>query len=229
MRQLFHLFSKTVFSVFFLKATLYTLEFLCFQVEPNKDWLAIPRFVQCIILLPALHYECLLITWHHQFWNWRPSWPRPYIITLLTTEFIQLFLCFKTIFNPLRNSVSFRRCLVPISSQHKSHGNKSLARCIWHSFVFLQNPCFVQKFNFDTFLYFFCKKMVNILEQCHRVWKSPKMSHLTFSILAFSPFFVLLKLTCLVTLFDGKLHVFKNSLTLTVFGIFNELLYTQNM
>ena len=148
------LFSNTVLSVFFLKATLYTLEFLCFQVEPNKDWLAIPRFVQCIILLPALHYECLLITWHHQFWNWRPSWPRPYIITLLTTEYIQLFLCFKTIFNPLRNSVSFRRCLVPISSQHKSHGNKSLARCIWHSFVFLQNPCFVQKFNFDTFLYF---------------------------------------------------------------------------
>ena len=71
--------------------------------------------------------------------------------------YIQLFLCFKTIFNPLRNSVSFRRCLVPISSQHKSHGNKSLARCIWHSFVFLQNSCFVQKFNFDTFLYFFCK------------------------------------------------------------------------
>ena len=45
----------------------------------------------------------------------------------------------------------------------------------------------------------------------HIVWKSPKMSHLNLSILAFPPIFVLLKLTCLVTLFDRKLHVFKNS------------------
>ena len=34
-------------------------------------------------------------------------------------------------------------------------------------------------------------------------------------------FFVLLKLTCLVTLFDRKLHVFKNSPKWTIFGIFN--------
>ena len=45
----------------------------------------------------------------------------------------------------------------------------------------------------------------------HSVWKPPKMSHLSFSILAFSPIFVLLKLTCLVALFDSKLQVFKNS------------------
>ena len=37
------------------------------------------------------------------------------------------------------------------------------------------------------------------------------MSHSNFSILAFSPIFVLLKLTCLVALFDSKLQVFKNS------------------
>ena len=46
----------------------------------------------------------------------------------------------------------------------------------------------------------------------HSVWKSPKMSHLSFSILAFS---------CLVTLFDSKLQFFKNSLKWTIFGIFN--------
>ena len=37
----------------------------------------------------------------------------------------------------------------------------------------------------------------------------------------FSPIFVLLKLTCLVTLFDRKLQVFKNSLKWTIFGMFN--------
>ena len=46
----------------------------------------------------------------------------------------------------------------------------------------------------------------------------------------FLPIFVLLRLTCLVTLFDSKLQVFKNSPKLTIFGIlFNELLSTQNV
>ena len=40
-----------------------------------------------------------------------------------------------------------------------------------------------------------------------------------FDILAFQPIFVLLKLTCLVTLFDCKLIP-----KLAIFGIFNELL-----
>ena len=35
------------------------------------------------------------------------------------------------------------------------------------------------------------------------------------------PIFVLLKLTCLVTLFDRKIQVFKNSPKWTIFGIFN--------
>ena len=39
----------------------------------------------------------------------------------------------------------------------------------------------------------------------------------------------MLKLTCLVTLFDNKFQVFKNSSKLTIFGIFNELLSTQNV
>ena len=37
----------------------------------------------------------------------------------------------------------------------------------------------------------------------------------------FPPIFVLLILTCLVTLFDRKLQVFKNSPKWTIFGIFN--------
>ena len=36
-------------------------------------------------------------------------------------------------------------------------------------------------------------------------------------------------MTCLVTLFDGKLQVFKNSPKLAIFAIFNERLSTQNV
>ena len=46
--------------------------------------------------------------------------------------------------------------------------------------------------------------------------------------LAFSGDFVLLKLTCLVSLCDSKLQVFKNPLKWTIFGILNKLLSTQN-
>ena len=41
--------------------------------------------------------------------------------------------------------------------------------------------------------------------------------------------FLSYKMTYLVTLFDRKLQVFKNSPKLTIFGIFNELLTTQNV
>ena len=41
--------------------------------------------------------------------------------------------------------------------------------------------------------------------------------------------FVLLKVTCLVTLFDHKYQVFKNSPKLPIFCIFNERLATQNV
>ncbi len=45
----------------------------------------------------------------------------------------------------------------------------------------------------------------------------------------FPTIFALLKLTCLVTLFDRKLQVFKNSSKWTIFGILIELLSTQNV
>ena len=45
----------------------------------------------------------------------------------------------------------------------------------------------------------------------------------------FPPIFVQLKMTCLVTLFDRKLQVFKNSPNWTIFGIFNKLLATHNV
>ena len=45
----------------------------------------------------------------------------------------------------------------------------------------------------------------------------------------FSPILVLLKLTGLVTLFDSRLQVFKNSPNWIIFGIFNEVLSTLNV
>ena len=55
------------------------------------------------------------------------------------------------------------------------------------------------------------------------------MSPVNFLILALSTNFVLLKLTCLVTLFGRKLWVFKNSPKWTIFDIFNQLLSIQNV
>ena len=48
-----------------------------------------------------------------------------------------------------------------------------------------------------------------------------------FQFWLFSPFFVLLKVTCLVTLFDRKLQIFKNSPKLTILCIFKQLLSNQ--
>ena len=52
---------------------------------------------------------------------------------------------------------------------------------------------------------------------------------LIFQLWHFPPIFVLLKLTCLVTVFERKLQVFKNSPKWSIFGIFKELLSTQNV
>ena len=57
-------------------------------------------------------------------------------------------------------------------------------------------------------------------------WKRTK--NVAFDFLEhFPPIFVLLKVTCLVTLFDRKFQVSKKSPNLTIFGTFNELLATK--
>ena len=52
---------------------------------------------------------------------------------------------------------------------------------------------------------------------------------MNFRILAFSAIFVLIKFSCLVTLFDHKFQIYKDSSKWTIFGIFNQLLSTQNV
>ena len=63
----------------------------------------------------------------------------------------------------------------------------------------------------------------SLFENCSicRIW--------IFEFWHFPPIFVLLKFTCLATLFDCKLQVFKNSPKWTILGIFNQLLSTQNI
>ena len=53
--------------------------------------------------------------------------------------------------------------------------------------------------------------------------------NVSFEFWHFQPIFTLLKFTCLVTLFDRKLQVFKYWSKCTIFVIFNELLSTQNV
>ena len=55
------------------------------------------------------------------------------------------------------------------------------------------------------------------------------MRHLSFFNGTFHQFLSKIKMTCLETLFDLKLYVFKNFSKLTIFGILNELLSTQNV
>ena len=55
----------------------------------------------------------------------------------------------------------------------------------------------------------------------------PKCCIWVFQLWHFPPIFVLSKLTCLVTLFDHKLQVFKSPPKWTIFGSFNVLLSTQ--
>ena len=57
----------------------------------------------------------------------------------------------------------------------------------------------------------------------------PKSRILIFQLWHFPPIFVLLKVTCLVTLFDRKVQVSKNLPKWTIFGIFIQLLSTQNV
>ena len=57
-----------------------------------------------------------------------------------------------------------------------------------------------------------------------------KITQISFNVVwHFPPIFVLYKFNCLVTLFDQKHKVFKNSPTWIIFGIFNELLFPQNV
>ena len=71
------------------------------------------------------------------------------------------------------------------------------------------------------------KTFLSSKSHCLKITENVAFEFLT--IWHFPPIFVLLKLTCLVTLFDRKLQVFKNSPKWTILGIFNKLLSTQNV
>ena len=91
-----------------------------------------------------------------------------------------------------------------------------LLKCLLWDFSMKFFCCF-----FHFWFWFWSLHYLN--RKVHIVWKLLKMSHLNYQILAFST-----KVTCLVTLFDRKLQIFKNSPKWTTFGIFNLLLSIQN-
>ena len=67
-------------------------------------------------------------------------------------------------------------------------------------------------------LLLFCSEKKRALGRTHCLKITQNVA---FEFWRFPPIFGLLKLTCLVTLFDRKLQVFKNSPKWTIFGIFN--------
>ena len=71
--------------------------------------------------------------------------------------------------------------------------------------------------------------MLNIPIDTENLWIEFLLckTHETSRIWYFLSNFAQLKVSCLVTLFDRKIQVFKNSPKLNNFGIFNELLSTQ--
>ena len=82
-----------------------------------------------------------------------------------------------------------------------------------------------KRFRKQIRLFLYLKKLLHSEEneteftigtQCLKITQN-----VAFEFWHFPPIFVLLKVTCLVTLFDRKLQVFKNSPKWTIFGIFN--------
>ena len=94
-----------------------------------------------------------------------------------------------------------------------------MSKAYWHSFLksFLSFCSSSRKQEFLLVIDYFSKKNLENISKC-LIWNWH-----------FSPIFVLLKLNILVTLFDRKLQVFKNSPKWTIFGIFDELLAIQNV
>ena len=72
-------------------------------------------------------------------------------------------------------------------------------------------------------------RKVKFFHNFHIVWKSLKMSHLNFKILAFSTNFCTFKSDLSGNTNWPKVEVFKDSPKLTIFGIFCILLFTQNV
>ena len=119
---------------------------------------------------------------------------------------------------------AFDRLSLSFNSQHCTFCNteviygESLHSCVfkmrynfsalnWQG-VYKQILTHIEKCSF-----YYLKSMVFENHPKSRIW--------IFQFWQFLPIFVLLKLTCLVTLFDRKLQVFKNSSKWTNFGIFN--------
>ena len=107
------------------------------------------------------------------------------------------------------------------------HKNPKKRRIWGHLFiyVFLKKNCLENVYSEVVFgtvkqdLHRLMKNGFGPAPHCLKITQNVAFEFLEFW--HFPPIFVLLKLACLVTLFDRKLQVFKNSQKWTFFGIFN--------
>ena len=101
------------------------------------------------------------------------------------------------------------------------------SKCVWDFFFTLLSTFSVKiKHSFQHVVKF---ELLNYFQTLCKSICLKITQNVAFAFWHFPPIFVLLKLTCLVTLFDRKLQVFKNSPKWTIFGILNQLLSTQNV
>mgnify|MGYP006863930545 CR=1 FL=1 len=103
---------------------------------------------------------------------------------------------------------------------------------VWEASNFL-HFCNVTQLE-DHFLEIFLKNQVKCFLRPYGLQSRPTRclkitQNVAFEFWYFSPIFVLLKLTCMVTLFDRKLQIPKNAPKWTIFGISNWLSSTQNV
>ena len=98
------------------------------------------------------------------------------------------------------SSLEHLNCIVaniPLDNQHSNYNLSSSSWCHFDSISMYK---------------YLIPEIYNIFDKWHsQCLKNPNILIWTFEFWHFSPIFVLLKVTCQVTLFDHKLQVFKNS------------------
>ena len=103
----------------------------------------------------------------------------------------------------------------------------TLEHCNCIIMLMLSEDCWRKSNSENTGEHWYVPKVLTLAQQCLKITLNVALEFSQFW--HFPPIFVLLNLTRLVTLFDRKLQVFKNSPKWTIFGIFNLLLSTQNV
>ena len=128
-------------------------------------------------------------------------------------------------------SLSYDNCVSPHSHIGGKFGKLSIPHTFECQDIFLHETRLKTHFRSKTAIKTFPRHYLKILSfqkrenrtfsALHSVENHPKCRIRIIEFWHFPPIFVPLKLTCLVTLFDRKLQVFKNSPKWVIFVLFN--------